>query len=112
MSKICYVDKQFAQRSLEMIDHSILSPSGRVSKRAREAAQERARREFFGDGLAFPTQEQPPEAERLLLRAAELRVLADGGMKPRAYRRKAKELEALAAEMLVNVVPAEVGNRE
>ena len=33
------------------IDHSTLSPSGRVSKRIRKAALERTRRELFGDGL-------------------------------------------------------------
>ena len=78
------------------IDHSLLSPSGRVSKRARKAALERTRRELFGDGLPFPTCKQPSKAERLLREAATLRDLADRGMRPRAHRKEADKLEALA----------------
>jgi len=78
------------------VNHSYLSPSGKVSKRARQAAQERTRRELLGDGLAFPACQQPTEAERLRRQAAQLRTLADRGMKPRAYRRKADELERMA----------------
>ena len=81
------------------IDHSILSPSGRVSKRAEAAAKERARRELFGDGLAYPTVPQPTEAESLRRWAATLRSLAERGMKPKAYARKAAELEARADEL-------------
>ena len=82
-----------------MIDHGPLSPSGRVSKRARKATQERARRELFGDGLPYPNVKQPTEAERLLQQAQELRDLAARGMKPRAYIKKAKELEAEARRL-------------
>ena len=82
------------------IDHSILSPSGRVSKRAEAAAKERTRRELFGEkGLERPTVPQPTEAESLRRRAAELRSLAERGMKPKAYARKAAELEARADEL-------------
>ncbi len=88
------------------LDHSILSPSGHVSKRSREAALERVRRELFGDGLAYPTAPQPTEAESLRRQAAELRELADRGMRPRAYRKKAGELEALADECDARNAPA------
>lgn len=75
-----------------MIDHSILSPSGRVSDRAREAALERNRRALFGDGLPFPSCRQPSERERLLRQAAELETLADRGMSPVKHRREAVRL--------------------
>ena len=78
------------------IDHSSLSPSGRVSKRSRALAIERARYELFGDGLPMPTCPQPTGAERLLRQAAELRALAARGMKPRAYMREAARLEVKA----------------
>jgi len=85
------------------------SPSGRMSKRARKAAQERLRRELFGpDGLAYPKCPEPTIERRreiLLERAAFLRHLADGGMRPRAHRREAAKLEA-EAEQLGKETPA------
>ena len=78
------------------------SPSGRMSKRARKAAQERLRRELFGDGLPYPKAPEPTIEQRrelLLQRAAFLRHLADGGMRPRVHRREAAALEAEAAEL-------------
>lgn len=79
------------------IDHSILSPSGRISKRAEKAAKARATLELFGpNGLARPRAEQPTESESLLRQAAELRELAARGMHPRSYIRKAEELERRA----------------
>ena len=79
------------------IDHSTLSPSGRVSKRTRRAAQERTRLELFGpDGLQRATTPQPSKRERLLAQAAELRELADRGMSPRKHRKEATRLEAEA----------------
>ena len=78
------------------IDHSLLSPSGRVSKRARKAAQERVRRELFGDGLPYPTCKQPTQKERLLRQAKNLRELAARGMRPKAFIREAEELEKQA----------------
>ena len=79
------------------IDHSILSPSGRVSKRARKAALERARRELFGGGLPMPRCEQPTAKTHLLRQAAELRALAARGMKPRTFTKEADYLERMAA---------------
>ena len=81
------------------IDHSVLSPSGRVSKRARKAAQERMRRELFGDGLPYPRCKQRTEAEMLMLQANRLRDLADRGMTPRAFRKEAAECEARAKQL-------------
>jgi len=78
------------------VDHSLLSPSGHVSKRSREAALERTRRELFGDGLAYPSITQPTKVESLRQQAARLRDLAERGMKPRAYRKQAERLEAEA----------------
>ena len=78
------------------IDHSLLSPSGHVSRRAKRASDERVRQELFGDGLSWPTCPQPSERDILLRQAADLRVLADRGMRPRAYRRQAVELEKRA----------------
>lgn len=80
-----------------MIDHTYLSPSGRISKRAKKAADERVRLELFGpDGLQQPPVPQPSKRDALLRQAAELRALAAAGMKPRAYLLKAEELERQA----------------
>ena len=79
------------------IDHSILSPSGRVSKRARKAALERTRKELFGpNGLARPSCPQPTKREQLLRQAQNLRALAARGMSTRAFNREAERLEAQA----------------
>ena len=81
------------------IDHSTLSPSGHVSKRARKAALERTRKELFGpDGLVRPTCPQPTKRERLLHRARELRALAARGMSTRAFNREAERLEREAQD--------------
>ena len=83
----------------QSIDHSLLSPSGRVSGRAKKAALERMRRELFGDGLPFPTCPQPSQKTRLLRQAKELRALAARGMRPRAFIRDAEALETKAASL-------------
>lgn len=78
------------------IDHSLLSLSGRMSKRALKAAQERERRKLFPDGRIPIGQRPAPETEREhdLRWAAELRSLAERGMHPRSYRKEADRLEA------------------
>ena len=93
------------------IDHSVLSPSGRVSKRSRAAALERTRRELFPesefpDGIGPQGPPQPTEVEHLRTRAAMLRDLAERGMKPRAYRKEADRLEAQAAALESQQKPA------
>ena len=56
-----------------MIDNGLLSPSGRVSKRARQASNERVRRELFGDGMPFPSLPPQPSKRESLLRHAAFR---------------------------------------
>jgi len=75
---------------------ALASPNGHISKRALLAAQERIRQELFGNGLQKQGPAQPPEWETLRRQAAEFRELARRGMKSRAYRKKADELEARA----------------
>ena len=80
-----------------MIDNGLLSPSGRVAKRARQASNERVRRELFGDVMPFHSlPPQPSKRESLLRHAAFLRGLAARGMRPRAHVKEAERLEALA----------------
>ena len=70
---------------------ALTSPSGRMSRRALKAAQDRIANEL-GPILPAPCP-QPSNTEYLLRQAAELRALAARGMKPRAYLRKAEALE-------------------
>lgn len=82
------------------------SPSGSMSKRARTAAQERLSTALFGEGgLQKPEVPQPTESEALRRQAQELRGLAARGMKPKAYRAQADQLEARAAEVEAKPVP-------
>jgi DNA repair protein RadC len=79
---------------------ALASPSGRMSKRSLTAAQERIRQELFGkNGLVLPATPQPSEVEYLRRKARELRDLANRGMNPRAYAKKAQEYEGLAAQI-------------
>lgn len=70
-----------------------------MSKRARAAANERLRRELFGDGFKRHTPEQPSQVEALITQAKRLRELAARGMKPRAYLKQAEALEARARDL-------------
>ena len=74
------------------IDHSILSPSGRVSKRARKAALEREAKILFAGIDLNPPIPQPTKAEALRRQANQLLELAARGMKPIAYKRLAAKL--------------------
>lgn len=80
------------------IDHSLLSPSGKMSKRARKAAMEReAKRLFPPDGVLFITKvKQPSEKEKLLRNAEMWRGLANRGMSSRKYNKLADEAEKKA----------------
>ena len=80
------------------LDHGILSPSGRISKRAREAALERARKKLFGDGKKIEPPAPDYSREAWLHRAKEFRALAARGMKPRRHIKEAERCERLAAE--------------
>lgn len=83
------------------IDHSLLSPNGRVSKAARKAALDREAARLFPPG-SWPTRSEPTAEERrqsLLQSARNLRELADRGMTPRKFRREAERLEREAGEV-------------
>lgn len=54
--------------------------------------------ELFGDYVE-PQPPQPTESERLRRTAAQLRELANKGMKPRAYAKKAAEWEREAERL-------------
>lgn len=84
------------------IDHTLLSPSGRVSKRAREAALKREAARLFPPGYWDAVKPRPEEddaarRERLLRTADNLRDLASRGMSTRKFLRVAALLEAEAA---------------
>lgn len=79
---------------------AIASPSGEMSKRAKKGAVERLRVSLFGEqGLKRPEPKQPSKKDALLQQAKRLRELAERGMKPRAYKKEAKRLEAEAAKL-------------
>ena len=81
---------------------ALASPSGRMSKASLKRAQERIRIEIFGEsGLQKGGEFQPSERKCLLRQAAQLRELAIRGMKPKAYLKKALELEQLASALEV-----------
>jgi len=84
----------------QSIDHSFLSPSGKMSKRARKAYLDRFVKELFPEGMREaikPRCKQPTEKERLLAHAKLLRGLADSGMNSKKYYREAEKLEREAA---------------
>ena len=88
-------------RPLDFLDHSLLSPSGRMSKRARRRVLDRLGDKLFGpeSGFVEPEVPQPSEKEYLTRKAALLREMAARGMYPRKYKKEADRLEALAAEI-------------
>lgn len=91
-------------RSRPTIDHGLLSPSGRVSARARRAALRREHARLFPPGYWALREVSAPDQLRRLAdaadrTAAQLRDLAARGQKPRAYPKKAAELEAQAAKL-------------
>lgn len=79
---------------------ALSSPNGRMSKRARKAANDRLRNMLFGDSYPFKGEAQPiPEYMRLLEQAARLRDLAHRGMSTRKFNKEAARLEAEAAAL-------------
>lgn len=81
------------------IDHSLLSPNGHISKRARKAAMQRECAKLFPPG--FWDKPEPSgtdittrERERALRRAMLLREMAARGMHPRKYAKEADRLES------------------
>ena len=87
------------------IDHTILSPSGRCSKRARDAAMKREAAKLFPPGFwdkpASTLEEQTRnKADGLRRTAKTLRDLAARGMNSRRYVREAAKLEEQADAIL------------
>ena len=81
---------------------ALSSPSGKMSKSARERANKRLSIALFGpEGMPFPTAVQPSQKDILLRRTSQLRELAARGMKPRAYLKRAIELENEAISSVV-----------
>lgn len=74
-----------------------------MSKRARAAANKRENARLFPPGFwdfMKPQAETPAQhKERLLHQARELRGLAERGMHPRSYRKRAEELELEARSL-------------
>lgn len=90
---------ELPERTLDTMGEaiSLTSPSGKMSSRARKAANERLSKSLFGEaGLEAPKGRDVPEIERLRNRARELRGLAERGMKPIAFSKEADALEAQA----------------
>jgi hypothetical protein len=87
------------------IDHTILSPSGRCSKRARDGAMKREAAKLFPPGfwdkpVPTPEEQAKNKAAGLRLAANTLRDLAARGMNSRRYTREAAELEQQADSIL------------
>jgi hypothetical protein len=87
---------ELPRRTLDTMSMAIgmSSPSGRMSKRARDAASERLRVALFGGWRPEPTPSVESRREADLTLAATLRNLATAGMRPRVHRREAEKLEA------------------
>lgn len=85
------------------IDHSLLSPSGRMSKRARAAALKREGERLFPPGTFESTktgdQIRREKIASLRRTALELRQLAARGMSPRKHAKAADALESQAHAM-------------
>lgn len=77
---------------------ALSSPNGRMSKRAKEAAQKRLGIALFGEaGIPRALPPQPSERDKLLRQAATLRDLAARGMSARKFTKEADRLERQAA---------------
>ncbi|OGQ00792.1 MAG: hypothetical protein A2Z40_04255 [Deltaproteobacteria bacterium RBG_19FT_COMBO_60_16] len=85
------------------IDHSLLSPSGRVSERACKAALKREAEILFPPGYwtGVKTTEEIFQAkiDTLLHSAHNLRELAARGMAPKKHLKAAEEMEGEADRM-------------
>ena len=90
----------FPPRTADTMSEAIAmsSPDGRMSKRARDAAQKRLGEALFGPGgLRRPgLPPQPSRRESLLRDAKQFRELAARGFKPRKMIKQAEWCEAEA----------------
>jgi hypothetical protein len=99
------------------VDHTILSPSGRVSKRARAAALQREHDRLFPPGFwdapSKTAAEQAREKAVNLRRSAKnLRELAERGMQPRKFAKEADRMEQEAAALEEGVALMRMGPGE
>lgn len=80
---------------------ALSSPNGRMSKRAREAAQKRLGEALFGKGglIPYALPPQPSKATRMREQAARLRDLASRGMSVRRFTKESARLEIEADEL-------------
>lgn len=83
------------------IDHSVLSPNGKVSGRARKAALKRESDKLFPPGFwdapdKTPEQKRKEARKQLLQHAERLEDLANRGMHPRKYRKEAAKARSEA----------------
>jgi hypothetical protein len=84
------------------------SPSGRMSAAALKRAQARNTKAIFGEGgLKRPQGPVVDPVVSLRRQAEELNRLADGGMHPISYKKKALELEAQAAALEAKAAPVQ-----
>lgn len=82
-----------ADTMLEAI--SMSSPSGRVSKRSKEASLKRLSTSLFGEGgLQKAPVQQPSEKESDMRRAAYLRDMASRGMSTKRFNKEAEAIES------------------
>lgn len=92
-----------AYRPLDYLDHGVLSPSGKCSKRNRKFLQDKLARQLWPDGLTreqlYGPDIEVSEKERLLNQAKRLRELAERGMSRRKFTKEAERLERLAADL-------------
>jgi hypothetical protein len=72
---------------------ALSSPNGRMSKRAKEAAQKRLGDALFGDYALTSLPPQPSEIVKLEREAKQCRDLAARGMRPRAFIKQAEWCE-------------------
>lgn len=91
-------------RNIPCVDHSILSPSGRCSKRARDAAMKREEARLFPPGFWDPpakseAQFRDDKIASLERQVKELRALASRGMQVRAFTRAADRFEEQLAQL-------------
>jgi hypothetical protein len=91
--------KPLPERTYDTMSDAIAlsSPSGKMSKTSRDAAEKRLGEKLFGEGgMPAPSHPQPLEQVSLRRQAAELDRLAEGGMKPKAFRQDAENLRKRA----------------
>lgn len=86
------------------IDHSLLSPSGKMSKAARKRANAREAKRLFPAGFwnkpeESETDKRKREIKSLRRNAKQLREIAARGMCIRKYPKEAARLEAEADEL-------------